>query len=100
MPYTSPLGGTITAADTTAHAFPTGPARMIVITTPSANVGSITISDTAGIAGGNLTGGIPVAKGTGSGSLPPLVLGPLQNLESLAYQSANANDVLNFIVFR
>lgn len=99
MPYTSPLGGTITAADTAAHAFPTGPARALIIQTPAGNTGSITISDTAGIVGGNLTGGIVVLKGTGV-TIPQLYIGPLQNLESLAYQAANANDVINFLVLR
>lgn len=93
---TSPLGGTITAPDTAAHAMPPGLALFVYFSTPSTNAGNITISDTAGIVTGNVTGGIVIPKGT-TLAFP---IGPLLNLESLAYQSANANDVINYLVVR
>lgn len=92
----SPLGGTITAPDTTAHAMPTGLALFVYFSTPSTNVGNITISDANGITGGNLVGGIVIPKGT-TLAFP---IGPLLNLESLAYQAANGADVLNYLVVR
>lgn len=91
---TNPTGGSITAADTAAHVMPAKPALFVYFSTPSTNVGNITISDAAGITGGNLTGGIVIPKGT-TLNFP---IGPILKLESLAYQSANANDVLNYLV--
>lgn len=91
---TNPHGGTITAPDTAAHALPVGPALFVYFSTPSANVGNITISDAQGITGGNLVGGIVIPKNT-TLAFP---IGPILKLESLAYQAANASDVLNYFV--
>ena len=91
----NPKGGTVTAPDTAAHALPSGvPALFVGFSTPSTNVGSITVSHTAGISGGNLTGGIVLPKGV-TVNVP---LGPLLKLEDLAYQAANVGDVLNLLV--
>ena len=89
-----PKGGTVAAPDTAAHPLPTMPAMFVYFSTPSTNVGNITLSDAFGISGGNLTGGIVIPKGT-TLAFP---IGPLLNLNALAYQSANAGDVLNYLV--
>ncbi len=90
---TNPVGGTVTAADTTAHALPAVAALFVLFSAPAANTGVITVSDTAGIAGGNLTGGVPILKGAA-----PIQVGPILHLEALAYQAATAGDVLNYLV--
>lgn len=92
----SPLGGTITAADTLAHAFPAGiRAVLVYFWTPVANNGTVTISDAVGIVANNLVGGIVVPEG-----LAPFGIGPLLELSSLAYQFSNAGDILNYLVMR
>ncbi len=91
---TNPKGGTVTAADTAAHSLPAVAALMVYFSTPSANVGNITISDANGIAGGNLTGGIVIPRNT-TLAFP---VGPILHLEALAYQAATAGDVLNYLV--
>jgi hypothetical protein len=89
----SPKGGTITAANTTATAFPTIPALMLYVYAPSANAGTVKIGDAAGITGGNLGGGITIPKG-----LVNFPIGPILNLESLAYQFTSAGDTLEYLL--
>lgn len=91
---TNPKGGTVTAASTNAAALPAQPCLFVYFSTPSANTGNITISDAAGITGGNLVGGIVIPRNT-TLNFP---IGPILKLSDLAYQAANANDVLNYLV--
>lgn len=89
----SPKGGTITASNTNAVAFPTIPAMMVYVFAPSANAGTVKIGDAAGIVANNLAGGITIAKGLVH---PPI--GPLLNLESLAVQFTSAGDTLEYLL--
>lgn len=95
MPYTSPKGYAITGADTSAHAFADDPGGLVYLTTPSTNVGTVTITDTD--AGG--AGGIVLGKGVGV-TIPVVCIGPVLKLAELTYKFSNAADVLNVLVLR
>lgn len=90
-----PLGSLITAVDTNAHAFPVGQALMLYIWVPSGNTGTVTISNTAGVTANNLVGGIVIPKGT-----VPFPIGPLKEMDDLAYQFSNAADTFTILVLR
>lgn len=90
-----PKGSLVSGADTLAHAFPAGPALMLYIWVPSGNTGTVTISDTAGITATNLVGGIVIPKGA-----TPFPIGPLKEMEDLAYQFSNAADTFTILVLR
>lgn len=89
---TNPVGGTITAADTNATAFPVLTTMMVYLYAPSANVGTVKVGDANGITGNNLAGGITIPKG-----LVTHPIGPILNFESLAYQFTNAGDTLQYL---
>jgi len=94
MAYLSPLGGQITEVDTAAHNFPVATPGTLILQTPAANLGTVTITDAQGA-----TGGLVLAAGVGV-SIPFLVLGPFLDMSSLTYKFSHASDVLNYFVLR
>lgn len=90
-----PQGSLISGADTTAHAFPAGQALSLYIWVPGTNLGTVKISDAAGITGGNLVGGLTLPAG-----LTPFPIWPLKEMEDLAYQFSNAADSFTILVLR
>ncbi len=95
LQHTLPKGSLISGADTSAHAFPDGNALTLYIYVPPGNAGTVKISDTAGITGGNLVGGITLPAG-----LTPWPIWPLKEMQDLAYQFSNAADSFTILVLR
>lgn len=90
-----PHGSLISAEDTAAHAFPVGQALTLYIWVPATNTGTVKISDTAGITGGNLVGGITLPAG-----LTPFPIWPLKEMDDLAYQFSANTDSFTILVLR
>lgn len=93
LQHALPKGSLISAADTSAHAFPAGTALTLLVSVPSGNAGTVKISDTAGITAGNLVGGLTLPAGV-------TTIWPLKEMEDLAYQFSNAADSFTILVLR
>lgn len=85
--YTNPTSGQITAADTAVNPFPTVPVGIVYLQAGSANVGTVTIKDSQGMAGGVVL----------TASSPVFIVGPILNFESLSYQFSDIGDSLNYL---
>ena len=84
-------GRTVTGPDTNAHAFPDEPVAFVYLSTPSGNLGTVTITDAGG------SGGLVLGAGVGV-TIPVVCIGPILNLASLSYEFSNAADTLNYLV--
>lgn len=83
--------GVITAADASAHAFPTLVVGVVYLQAGSANAGSVTISATD-VGQAYATGGVVL------GSTSPIwAIGPIENFEALSYQFTDVGDTLNWV---
>lgn len=83
--------GTITAADASAHAFPTLVVGIVYFQAGSGNAGTVTLSATD-VGQAYATGGIVL-----SATSPVQPFGPIENFEAVSYTFSNVGDTLNWL---